>query len=82
MTRSFIESRPFVPGLAPIDTSGWCLACGAIRYGGCTVDVYGLLCDECGEPKVVGRSDEDLLRCIDIDIVDPQANGPPVQPPR
>ncbi len=75
--RQFRESRPFHPGVAPVDTSGWCLGCGAIRYGGCTVDVYGVLCPECGEPRVVGRTDEDLLRCLDIDMVDSQANGPP-----
>ena len=74
--RPFIESRPFRSGVAPPGTSGWCLACGAIRYGGCTVDVYGVVCPECGESRVVGRTDEDLLRCLDVDIVDPQANGP------
>ena len=75
--RPFIESRSFVPGVAPVDTSGWCLACGAIRHGGCRVDECGFPCESCGKPRVVGRSDEDLLRCIDVDFVDPQTNGPP-----
>jgi hypothetical protein len=77
--RTFIESKPFIPGVAPIDTSGWCLACAAIKYGGCRVDDYGVVCPACGEPKVVGRSDADLLRCIDIDIVDTDRDGPPTQ---
>jgi hypothetical protein len=77
--RPFVESRPFHPGIAPIDTSGWCLGCGAIRYGGCTVDVYGVVCEKCKQPKVVGRLDADLLRCIDVDYVDTDRDGPPTK---
>ena len=48
--------------------SGICLACGAIKDGGCEPDAEGYECDECGEHKVQGI--ENALICGNIDIED------------
>jgi hypothetical protein len=77
-SRPFKVTRPFTPDRSiGVDVSGFCLACAAIRYGGCQVDEYGMLCLECGEPKVVGRSDAVMLLSIDIEIVDIDRDGSP-----
>ncbi len=69
MPRTQVVSRPFHPGLAPPDTSGWCTICLAIRYGGCTPNAYGFACPECGRHAVVGRKDEVMLRHLDVALI-------------
>ena len=79
MTTKFREVCLFPPA-GPYDpeTSGFCLACGAINVGGIARGVHHQRCAECGEDYVVGMSDSYLRTCVDLVDVEPEANGRPI----
>lgn len=47
---------------------GGCLACGAIKDGGCEPDARNYECEECGKMQVFGI--EELMICDRIELIE------------
>jgi hypothetical protein len=76
MTTQFREVHPFPPpGDYPRESSGMCLACGAVVIGGIVRDLHGQHCPACEDDFVVGMPDHKLAECVELVAIQPATNG-------